>query len=200
VAELTGLKESFHNHRNQPDDLLLWVNPGEVKLLRGKSLTLVWTDGTSDQNPYAKLRLKIEPTKLNVRYDVMDEPTRSPSSTSSAGPVRAMEHGAMDMHRHHQAAPAALPEGPATPPSFTASPARSPRIHNGYPPSMSPLPPQAGSSMMPASLAASQMHTVQLGMMRPDAALNQSQPSARPTQMRGPGMPPYVACNSAVVF
>mmetsp|Transcript_35596 Transcript_35596/g.114416 ORF Transcript_35596/g.114416 Transcript_35596/m.114416 type:complete len:99 (+) Transcript_35596:404-700(+) len=50
---------------------LLWVNPGEVKVLRGKGLPqYIYQEGSRQANPYdTGLRLKIERTVVNVSLD-----------------------------------------------------------------------------------------------------------------------------------
>ena len=45
------------------------INPGEVKVLRGRSQHVIYTDGTGSDNPYEKLRIKIEATRLAVKVD-----------------------------------------------------------------------------------------------------------------------------------
>jgi len=85
AAELAGVN-NITSKVPAGEDILLWVNPGEVKALRGnKSIQYIWTDGNTTENPYSKLRLKIEPTKSHARMDNGDQPTGSPSAPAAAG-------------------------------------------------------------------------------------------------------------------
>ncbi|EOD08845.1 hypothetical protein EMIHUDRAFT_438238 [Emiliania huxleyi CCMP1516] len=129
---------------------LLWVNPGEVKVLRGKGLPQhIYQEGSRQANPYdTGLRLKIERTVVNVSLDTpidLDAQT-SRQLVSPAGP-RA--RGANTL------APAGtVVEGSVTPPSpFHHSPqlASNGDARFNYPPSMS-LPSNcapSGASMPP---------------------------------------------------
>mmetsp|Transcript_65712 Transcript_65712/g.109176 ORF Transcript_65712/g.109176 Transcript_65712/m.109176 type:complete len:242 (-) Transcript_65712:235-960(-) len=83
AAELAGVHDAAFSKQHQTEpEILLWVNPGEVKQLRGKGIQYIWTDGSAKENPYSKLRMKIEPTKVNVRYDnCSEQPTGSPCSS-----------------------------------------------------------------------------------------------------------------------
>ena len=69
AAEAAGVRDAafFRGHNSEPD-FVMWVNPGEVKLQRGRTQSHIWSDGVEPNNPYQKLRLKCEVTRLNVEY------------------------------------------------------------------------------------------------------------------------------------
>lgn len=60
----------FTDQTRLPDPLRSQINPGEVKVLRGRSNIVLYTDGSGSDNPYQKegrMRVKIEPTRLSVK-------------------------------------------------------------------------------------------------------------------------------------
>ena len=114
------------------------INPGEVKVLRGKAHELLYTDGAGSDNPYAKLRINIEPTKLNVKVDVtghrdMDCPS---SPVSSTGGLVGAEGFGYGQWRGHGSG-VVTPRGEVSP---TESPSQSWRAASHCPPAMAPLP------------------------------------------------------------
>lgn len=136
AAELAGVNLASRGC----EEILLWVNPGEVKALRGgKNMQFIWTDGTTAENPYSKLKLKIEPTKTTARFDNPDQPTDSPCSSGSAlAPADAYgQHGPPGMSL----------DGSRTPPGFVGSGGSSPaHMPTAVPTNLAPvaaLPPQA---------------------------------------------------------
>ena len=77
------------------------INPGEVKVLRGRSQSVLYSDGSGSDNPYEKkswLRVSIEPTKLAVKVDNV-EPTipRSPQSSHGNGMAASVDDGSNGM-------------------------------------------------------------------------------------------------------
>lgn len=46
---------------------VIQINPGEVKVLVGKTQKMIYSDGTGSDNPYEKMRIKIVPTRLAVK-------------------------------------------------------------------------------------------------------------------------------------
>ena len=62
---------------------LFQINPGEVKVLRGRSQQNIFSDGTGSDNPYEKLRIKIEPTRLAVKVDPVEHIPTSPAGSSA---------------------------------------------------------------------------------------------------------------------
>jgi protein Tob/BTG len=88
------------------------INPGEVKVLRGKGLPQIiyQTEGVQ-ANPYGGLRLNIAPTVVNVRIDVPID-LDAPRERLVASP----EHRPQN-HTLARSPSGALVEGSATPPS-----------------------------------------------------------------------------------
>jgi len=84
AAESTGqrgLFESFNRVFADAGEVNCWINPGEVKLLRGRQTSVLYSDGNGSDNPYEKLRVKIEPTRLAVKVDPVEYIPTSPSSS-----------------------------------------------------------------------------------------------------------------------
>lgn len=110
-------------------------------------------------NPYDKpLRVKMEPTQLNVRYDNQEMPTGSAgrNNGSSNGGVRQAEPpaaGSVDVRRQQQQQPgiqhrqSSATCGSATPPSMPESPPMLRAAAPGFLPSMAPLPAPASNGM-----------------------------------------------------
>ena len=78
---------------------ILQINPGEVKVLRGRSQQVIFTDGTGSDNPYEKLRIKIEPTRLAVKVDPVEHIPSSPAGSSHNGSQAGMGDGAFSSFR-----------------------------------------------------------------------------------------------------
>ena len=81
AAESTGqrgLYESFVRVFADAGEVCCWVNPGEVKVLRGRSLSVVYSDGKGSDNPYEKLRVKVL-----MKYAHVFETLCAPSMTQA---------------------------------------------------------------------------------------------------------------------
>mmetsp|Transcript_29920 Transcript_29920/g.51161 ORF Transcript_29920/g.51161 Transcript_29920/m.51161 type:complete len:266 (-) Transcript_29920:102-899(-) len=141
AAQGSGIKDmlqEFCKTFTDAGELICWINPGEVKVLRGKAHELLYTDGAGSDNPYAKLRINIEPTKLNVKVDVtghrdMDCPS---SPVSSTGGLVGAEGFGYGQWRGHGSG-VVTPRGEVSP---TESPSQSWRAASHCPPAMAPLP------------------------------------------------------------
>ena len=68
------------------------INPGEVKVLKGRSNIVLYSDGSGSENPYqGNLRVKIEPTRLSVKLEPVEhQHVPSSPSSSHAGSVNNM--------------------------------------------------------------------------------------------------------------
>jgi len=136
-----------------------------VKVLRGKLPSNIWIDETVTANPYQKLRMKIETTKLDV--EILDspppppKPAHKPIPASASGSLKGGGEASLQppngMSSWHPQSLANAPTGGGmrseggslTPPSMGDSPTDQ---SNGLgrasfpPPMMAPLPPQAGAA------------------------------------------------------
>lgn len=137
AAETTGqrgLQEQFGKAFAEAGEVICWVNPGEVKMLKGRAMYPVYSDGTKSDNPYAKMRLNIEPTRLAVKVDVVVPSSPAASAASGGGDY----FRPMPMHGHAAASQGSCSSQGQSP---TESPMLSWRNPGGNPPSMTPLPP-----------------------------------------------------------
>jgi len=122
-------------------------------VLVGKTHKGIYSDGTGSDNPYEKMRIKIERTRLAVRVDTSDMDRdrhgRAPGSpaSSAGGPSCVGSDGyGYRWHGHHSSQGMAS-SGSVTPrdgASPSESPAQSWRHQSHCPPAMAPLPPQQG--------------------------------------------------------
>jgi len=78
---------------------LLQINPGEVKVLKGRSQHVIYTDGTGSDNPYEKLRIKIEATRLAVKVDPVEHIPSSPAGSSHNGSQAGLGDGGFGSFR-----------------------------------------------------------------------------------------------------
>jgi hypothetical protein len=120
------------------------VNPGEVKVLRGRAQHVVYSDGSGSDNPYEKLRIKIEPTRLAVKVDPVEFVPSSPASSHNGSQTGIGDHSAFGAFRGQQG-------GSQSCSSQGQSPTESPmppdwRGNGGGLPTMAPLPPHMGTS------------------------------------------------------
>jgi len=169
AAEHAGIRDPFSlKPAEHSGELILWINPGEVKLLRGKGVHYLWSDGSASENPYSKLRIKMEPTRLNVRYD-NPEPSGSPGQAMRRAPSSPADPYSQ------RGAPAASQDGSVTPPPFGHE--NFMQASAEFPPSMAPLPPQMGGP-------------------RSDGLQQPSQGPPRASPMRG--LPQYACSSAAV--
>ena len=119
-----------------------------MKLLRGRVQTILYSDGKGSDNPYEKLRIKIEPTRLAVKVDPVEHIPTSPVSSQGGlngmggdvGGFGAFARGAGN-HSHGGSS-----QGCSQDQSPTESPMQSWSRNgaNGLP-AMSPLPPHIGA-------------------------------------------------------
>ena len=123
------------------------INPGEVKVLRGRTQQVIYSDGTGSDNPYSKLRINIEPTRLAVKVDHV-EPQVPNSPVSSSGGHLLGGGDAFSAFRGHGnssqgcSSQACSSQGE----SPTESPMQSWRMGANAPPAMAPLPPHMGAN------------------------------------------------------
>jgi len=149
AAESTGqrgLQESFIKHFGDAGEVTCWINPSEVKVLRGRSQLIVFSDGTGSDNPYSKLRIKIEPTRLAVQVDPSNNMPNSPVS-SQGGHSGVMGDAFASFRPHGSGSQGYSSQGCSSHgESPTESPMQSWRGGPSVPPAMAPLPPHMGAS------------------------------------------------------
>jgi len=146
AAESTGqrgLFESFNRVFADVGEVNCWINPGEVKVLRGRAQSVLYSDGSGSDNPYEKLRIKIEPTRLAVKVDPVEHIPTSPVSSHN-GSQSGM--GGDISFSAFARGPANSHAGSSQGCSESQSPAESPmpswsRTGNNGLPAMAPLPP-----------------------------------------------------------
>ena len=121
---------------------LLQINPGEVKVLRGRAQHTLYSDGTGSDNPYdEKLKIKIEPTRLAVKVDPVQHIPQSPVSSHGAQSLHGAD--AFGAFRHGSGLSAAMGSQSQSP---TESPMPSWRASTVAPPAITPLPPHMGAN------------------------------------------------------
>lgn len=121
---------------------LLQINPGEVKVLRGRAQHTLYSDGTGSDNPYdEKLKIKIEPTRLAVKVDPVQHIPQSPVSSHGAQSLHGTD--AFGAFRHASGLSAAMGSQSQSP---TESPMPSWRASTVAPPAITPLPPHMGAN------------------------------------------------------
>jgi len=151
AAEGVGIKDLLSNFCKQFGDVgevICWLNPGEVKVLLGKSQKMIYSDGTGSDNPYEKLRIKIKPTRLNVKVDTShdDREMNAPGSpaSSAGGPSCGGSEGFGYRFQGQSSQGGMGSSGTVTPRDIVSpseSPAQSWRSAHHCPPAMAPLPP-----------------------------------------------------------
>jgi len=150
AAESTGqrgLQESFNKQFADAGEVACWINPGEVKVLRGRSQQIVFSDGTGSDNPYEKLRIKIEPTRLAVQVDPSNNMPNSPVSSQGGHSLGGGDVFAPFRAPHGGSSQACSSQGCSSHgESPTESPMQSWRTGASGPPAMAPLPPHMGAS------------------------------------------------------
>ena len=126
---------------------ILQINPGEVKVLRGRSQQVIFTDGTGSDNPYEKLRIKIEPTRLAVKVDPVEHIPTSPAGSSHNGSQTGMVDGGFGAFRPlgNGAGQSCSSQGCSNSQSPTESPMQSWSSGRNGLPAMAPLPPHMGA-------------------------------------------------------
>jgi len=139
-----GLCESFNKVFSESGEITCWINPGEVKVLRGRSQVVVYSDGTGSDNPYEKLRIKIEPTRLAVKVDPVEHVPNSPASSQGGSASMDGQHNAFGAFRGNSShcSSQGCSSGGQSP---TESPMQSWRASGGGLPAMAPLPPHMGA-------------------------------------------------------
>jgi len=138
-----GLQESFMRQFSDAGEVTCWINPGEVKVLRGRAQHVIYSDGTTSDNPYEKLKIKIEPTRLAVKVDPVEYVPTSPVSSQGGG----HSLGGTDAFcgfRHGNTSQGCSSHNSQSQ-SPTESPMQSWRAGAGGPPAMAPLPPHMGN-------------------------------------------------------
>ena len=148
AAESTGqrgLQESFIKHFGDAGEVTCWINPSEVKVLRGRSQLIVFSDGTGSDNPYSKLRINIEPTRLAVQVDPSNNMPNSPVS-SLGGHSGAMGDAFAPFRPHGSGSHCSSQGCSSHGESPKESPMQSWRGGPSVPPAMAPLPPHMGAS------------------------------------------------------
>lgn len=104
---------------------ILWVNPGEVKLLEAGVKRHVYIAHGLTPNPYSKPKVRIEPTRLNVsaseegRSRDISSCSSSPASNSPAGSPKQSPKSSPAASK--QLSPAAANFVPSRPPKGSAS-------------------------------------------------------------------------------
>jgi len=207
VAEAAGVKDilsAFSRAFGSDGELIIWVNPGEVKVLRGKSQHLIWSDGSSSDNPYSKMRINIEPTRLAVKVDMDEHVPGSPASSVGGGSVghNQMNYG-WQSHGSYVASSGSVTPHDMSP---TESPCSQP-WRATYPPTMAPLPPHQNymamnSDLLPqdssVNMSAGAMGGALGSILRPDSSIPQQQQQHAPGQqaqaqstIHGGVFPPY---------
>jgi len=159
AAEAAGVKDlltTFCKQFSDVGEVIMWINPGEVKVLLGKAQKIIYSDGTGSDNPYEKMRIKIVPTRLAVKVDMGDmdrDAPGSPASSGGGGPSCGGSVGGSEGFGYQwqgQASQGMASSGSVTPrdgASPTESPAQSWRVPAGCPPPMVPLPAQQSYGM-----------------------------------------------------
>ena len=114
-------------------------------MLRGRAQSIIYSNSDGTVNPYEKLRVKIEPTRLAVMVDPVEHVPSSPVSSHNGsqhgvggheGGFSAFVRGA----RSHGGSSADCSQSPTESPMQSWS-----RGGNGGLPAMAPLPPHMGS-------------------------------------------------------
>ena len=136
-AALGGLA-AFHSRLCPP----LQINPGEVKVLVGRNQQLIYSDNTGSENPYAKLKINIEPTRLAVKVDPVEHVPCSPVSSQGGHSMGGDTFGAFRVPQGSSQGCSSSSQGQ----SPTESPMQSWRNGASGPPAMAPLPPHMGTS------------------------------------------------------
>jgi len=153
AAEGAGVKDilgCFCKHMSEFGEVICWINPGEVKVLKGKAQQFIYSDGTGSDNPYEKLRINIKPTKLAVKVDTTDtRELHAPGSpvSSAGGPsgsIGGSEGFGYRWNGHSQGMASSGSVTPRDGASPTESPAESWRAAP-IPPAMAPLPPNVSA-------------------------------------------------------
>jgi hypothetical protein len=143
AAESTGqrgLQESFSRQFNESGEVHCWINPGEVKVLRGRNQQIIYSDGKGSDNPYEKLRIKIEPTRLAVKVDPVEHVPNSPVSSAQSLVGGAEPFGVFRPPGNTSQGCSSQSQSP------TESPMQCWRVASSGPPSMAPLPPHMNSA------------------------------------------------------
>jgi len=179
AAEEAGVRDAaFGSAQARGEaDFLLWINPGEVKVLRGKGLPQIiyQTEGVQ-ANPYGGLKLKIVPTVLNVRLDKpidLDAPRERH--------VTSPEHRGRAPHMLAGAPSNSHVEGSVTPPSpFHHSPQMASNggldLRFTHPPSMT-LPQNMGGGSVGSPMPGMGSFPGIGAMMQPPAQRPQTRPA-----------------------
>lgn len=124
-------------------EVTCWINPGEVKVLRGRAQHTLYSDGTSSDNPYEKLKIKIEPTRLAVKVDPVEHVPTSPVSSQGGHSLGGADAFGAFRHGSSQGCSS---QGCSQSQSPTESPMQSWRAGVAGPPAMAPLPPHMSSN------------------------------------------------------
>ena len=103
---------------------------------------MIYSDGTGSDNPYEKLRVKIEPTRLAVKVDAVDYVPNSPSSSQNGSQEGLGQGGGFGAFRPGGGSNCGSSQGQ----SPTESPMQSWRNSGNGLPSLQPLPPHMGAS------------------------------------------------------
>lgn len=113
-------------------------------MLRGRAQQTLYSDDEGTVNPYAKLKIKIEPTRLAVKVDPVEHVPTSPVSSQGA----AMGGGdAFGTFRHGgNSSQGCSSQGCSQSQSPTESPMQSWRAGAAGPPAMAPLPPHMSTN------------------------------------------------------
>ena len=125
------------------------INPGEVKVLKGRSQHVIYTDGTGSDNPYEKLRIKIEATRLAVKVDPVEHVPSSPAGSSHNGSQTGpMVDGGFGSFRPlgNGGPQSCSSQGCSNSQSPTESPMQSWSSSRNGLPTMAPLPPHVGAN------------------------------------------------------